>query len=25
MNNMIGLIFKKMFYNVKLFIANLNS
>lgn len=25
MNNLIGLMFKKMFYNVKLFIANLNS
>jgi hypothetical protein len=25
MNNIIGLMFKKMFYNVKMFIANLNS
>ena len=25
MNNLIGLIFKKMFYNVKMFITNLNS
>ena len=25
MNNLIGLMFKKMFYNVKMFITNLNS